>query len=371
MALGAAILVAWPVAAPAQPKAGDARPGDSFAAGADVSSLPAIIAHGGVYRDELGTGDALSILRRHGLRWVRLRLWHAPADGRCGLAGTLALARRAHAQGFSIFLDLHYSDTWADPGRQDPPAAWRHIRPLALEDSVRLYTRDVLRAFLAQGTPPALVQPGNEITSGMLWDTGRVGGRLDTPPQWRSLGRLLKAATRGVQEASPGRPGPGIVLHVDQGGNRATCRWFFDHLKDAGVEYDAIGVSFYPWWHGTLAGLRDNLDFMAERYHKDVYVVETAYPWTLQWFDSTANAVGRPAQLHSGYEASESGQAAFVGDVVRAVRAVPRGRGRGVFYWGAEWITARGAGSPWENAALFDDRGNLLHAADSLGTSAR
>lgn len=366
MALGALLLVAGPFAPPATPKARDARAGGTFAAGADVSSLPLIGSHGGVYRDERGAGDPLSILHRHGVNWVRLRLWHSPADGRCGLAETLALARRARGQGLSILLDLHYSDSWADPGRQDPPAAWRDLDMSALEDSVRSYTCAVVRAFGVQGTPPAVIQTGNEISSGMLWDSGRVGGRFDSPQQWRNLGRLLNAAARGAREGSSGSPRPRVLLHVDQGGNREACRWFFDNVKAQQVEYDAIGVSFYPWWHGTLSALRANLDSLASRYGKDVYVVETAYPWTLQWFDSTANIVGLPARLHVGYAATAAGQACFVRDVARAVRAVPKGRGRGVFYWGAESITAPGAGSAWENSALFDRRGMLLPAADSL-----
>ncbi|MEM0963249.1 MAG: glycosyl hydrolase 53 family protein, partial [Bacteroidota bacterium] len=163
---------------------------------ADVSALDDVEAAGAVFVD----GDPLLALRDRGLDTVRLRLWHTPEGGRDGLDAMLALAARADALGLDLLLDLHYSDTWADPGHQEPPLAWTGLDAATLADSVRQYTRRVVEAFDRQGTPPAVVQIGNEITGGMLWPTGRVGGAFDTPGQWRQLASLVRAGAEAVRE---------------------------------------------------------------------------------------------------------------------------------------------------------------------------
>ncbi|MBC8423661.1 glycosyl hydrolase 53 family protein, partial [bacterium] len=241
--------------------------------GADISFLPKIEDHGGVYTDGGAPGDLFAILADHGVNLIRLRLWHTPAEGYCDLDDTLAMALRAHALGQDVLLDFHYSDTWADPAHQTKPAAWAALPFAALVDSVRVRTRDVLLALRAQGTPPALVQLGNEITPGMLWDDGRVGGSYDTPEQWAQLAQLLTAARDGVDEAFAPDPGPRIMIHSDRGGDNGGCRWFFGNLLAQGFDFDVIGLSYYPWWHGTLADLEYNLDDLAVRYGKDIMVV--------------------------------------------------------------------------------------------------
>ena len=331
--------------------------------GADVSSLPQVEAGGGVFRDGGEPGDALEILAAHGVDLVRLRLWHAPPDGVCGLTSTLALARRAHAAGLSILLDLHYSDTWADPGHQTKPAAWAALPFPILADSVRTYTRDVTAALNAQGTPPALVQTGNEITAGMLWDDGRVGGRFDTPAQWTRLALLLTAAADGLVEACAPAPRPPIVLHVDRGGDNAGARRVCDALIAREAPFEVIGLSFYPWWHGGLEAFEANVDDLVERYDRDVLLVETAYPWTLGWFDDTHNPVGRTDHLLPGYPATPEGQHAFLEAVTGIIDTLPGRRGIGVVYWEPLWIAAPGYGSSWENLAVFDEAGNILPGA--------
>ncbi len=336
--------------------------GDSFLAGADVSFLPQVEAGGGVFMNEGVPGGFFTILRSQGIDTIRLRLWHAPADGHSGLEETLDLAARAHAAGLGILLDFHYSDTWADPGHQTKPAAWAGLSAAALSDSIRAYTRDVMAAFAVRDLTPEYVQIGNEITPGMLWDTGRVGGSFDTPAQWANLAALLQAAIAGIDDAVPGPKRPEIMLHIDRGGDNGGARWFFDNLVDQGVQFDLIGLSYYPWWHGSLADLDFNLDDLAVRYEKDLVVVETAYPWTLGWFDDTHNIVGLPEHLQPGYPATPEGQRAFLAAVLEIVRTVPGDRGRGVFWWAPEWIASAGFGSAWENLTLFDETGNALPA---------
>ena len=354
---------------PAPARAAAPQDGTGLVIGADLSFLPQEEAHGAVFRDSAGVADAIQILERHGLDYARLRLWHSPSDGHSGLAEVLGMALRLRQRGLGLLLDLHYSDTWADPGKQSIPAAWAGLGPAALEDSVYRYTRDVVAALAAQGTPPDIVQLGNEITGGMLWDRGRVGGSFDTPEQWQQLGALLKAAARGARESAPGVR---VMLHVDCGGDAATSQWFFDHVVAEGVSFDVIGLSYYPWWHGTLESLAQNLAALANRYDRDLFVVETSYPWTLDDLDGEGNIVGLPGQLLAGFAATPIGQAAFLRRLVETVSATPRGHGRGVFTWAPDWVSAPGLGSAGENLALFDGSGRLLPGADALAaTNAR
>ena len=345
----------------------------SYAIGADVSFLGKCEQDGVVFKENGKSKDVLETLRGHHYNWVRLRIFHDPSVGDWhlpnDLAYTLRLARRARSKGFHVLLDLHYSDTWADPGKQYVPAAWAGLPAAALEDSVYRYTRDVVAALAAQGTPPDLVQLGNEITGGMLWDQGRVGGVYDTPEQWQRLGALLKAATRGARESAPGAR---VMLHIDCGGDAATSQWFFDHVLAEGVAFDVIGLSYYPWWHGTLESLSQNLAALANRYDRDLFVVETSYPWTLENLDAQGNIVGLPGQLLPGFAATPVGQAAFLRRLVEVVSATPRSHGRGVFTWAPDWVSAPGMGSGGENLALFDGSGRLLPGADALAaTNAR
>ena len=323
--------------------------------GADLSSLPRVEAAGAVFREHDGAppADLLTLLRARGLDTVRLRAWHTPADVACSTAETAALAARAHEAGLQVLLDLHYSDTWADPGHQAPPRAWQGLPVNALADSVRAYTAGVLRALAARGVVPACVQLGNEITGGLLWDKGRIGGAFDTEAQRDNVALLLRAGIAGMDDGLPaGAARPLVMIHIDDAGNRG----LLDSLARRGVLFDVIGVSYYPWWHGSLTKLEANLRALAARYGKGVVVVETAYPWTLGWFDDTHNLVGQESQLLDGYPASFAGQAAFLGEVTRIVREVPGGLGLGVVWWEPAWL---GPGSAWENMGWVDERGVL------------
>lgn len=341
-----------------------------FIQGADVSHLPRIEAGGAVFSAGGVPGDPIAILRAHGVNTIRLRLWHTPAAGRSGLAEVLDLAERARDAGCDLLLDLHYSDTWADPGHQTKPAAWTGLPFTVLADSVRAYTRDVLTACASRGVAPSMVQLGNEISPGMLWDDGRVGGAWDTPAQWANLAALLQAAIAGVDEALSGADRPEIMIHIDRGGDNGGARWFYDHLIAEGVAFDVIGLSYYPWWHGSFAALDANLDDLATRYGKDLVVVETAYPWTLGWFDDTHNMVGLPEHLLPGYPDTPGGQQAFLASLLHIVQTVPDDRGRGVCWWEPCWIPSPDFGSPWENVALFDETGEALPALQEfMGTT--
>ena len=332
-------------------------------AGADLSFVPRLRALGAVYGPAGRREPLLPLLRRAGFELVRLRLWHTPAEPWQGLDATVAFAREVTAAGFALMLDLHYSDTWADPEHQTPPAAWTELLPTVLADSVAAYTTAVLTRFAAAGAMPAYVQIGNEIDGGLLWDAARVGWRgsvWDTPRQWSVLTTVLQAAAAAVRAAAPLAAGPRVVVHLAAGGDNAGCRRFCDHLAAAGVDYDVIGLSFYTWWHGTLWNLETNVRDLRARYGKEVMVVETGYPWTLAGRDDTGNFVTSTDPLPAGYPPTPAGQCDFLRDLRRVIATAG---GSGVIYWEPAFVPVTGGPpNPYENLTLFDFEGIPLPA---------
>jgi arabinogalactan endo-1,4-beta-galactosidase len=289
-----------------------------FIAGADVSFLRDLESQGVVFKDNGQPHPGLEILRHHGYNWVRLRIMNEPTPLPNTLAYTLAEARAARALGFRILLDFHYSNDWADPAHEKVPAAWAHLPHEQLTKAVFDFSHDVVTALREQGTMPDMVQIGNEITSGMMWPDGKL------PDRWPQLADLITAGVRGVESAKADQPRPAIMIHIDQGGNEETTKWFFDNLILNHVPFDVIGQSFYPWWQGSLKDLKNNLAFMAQRYKKPIIVVETAYDW--ESGEQFTN--GKPP-----FPETPAGQAQFLAAVVQAVKETPDGLGKGVFWW--------------------------------------
>ncbi len=322
--------------------------------GADVSSLKKSEDKGGVYRDENGVSSgALQILKEHGVNYIRLRVWVNPADGYHNKDRVLHMARRVKDQGLKLLVDFHYSDAWADPGKQFKPAAWKDYSFTQLVQAVYDHTYDVCRGLQAQDMPADMVQVGNEINNGLLWPDGKT-------PQWDNLAALLESGCEAVKTCH--RP-TAIMLHLAEGGDNTGARNWFDHVLARDVQFDLIGLSHYTYWHGSLADLQYNLNDLAARYQKDVVIAETAYPFTLAEADSQKNVVHSASQLTRGYAATEAGQAAMLRDVMTVVRAVPGGRGLGIFYWEPTWTVVAGngwdpgdpaSGNEWENQALFN-----------------
>jgi len=334
-----------------------------FLKGGDVSLLRAIEQAGGVWREDGRPKDPLAIFRDAGCNTLRLRLFHTP-NGRGGvvndLAYTKALGRRIKRAGFRLLLDFHYSDTWADPGHQITPAAWKDLDLPALCQAVRTYTRDAVLALDKAGARPDIVQVGNEIGHGLLWPTGKPG---NSDEGWRRLADLVHAGIRGTGDAEAGGPPIQVMIHHQAGGNPGAVRWFFDHLAERGVRFDLIGLSYYPWWHGTLEDLRQTLAATARRYDKDIVLVETA---TLY---KPGREHGRDTILREplpGYPASPAGQKAFLEEVLRIVRATPGGHGRGVLWWAPEVIAAGGRTRGYQDRALFDADGHALPALSAF-----
>ncbi len=322
---------------------------DEYAVGADLSFLAAAEQSGRVFKDHGVAKPGLDLFRDHGYNWIRLRLFHSPNQLPNNLDYTIKLAKAAKERGYRFLLDVHYSDTWADPQKQFIPRAWRGMSHAELDEAVFEYTRDTINAFRDADVTPDMVQIGNEVIGGMLWPDGRL------PQNWDNFADLLKAGIRGVKAATPPAEAdagndrvvaqPKIMIHIDRGGDRRATKAFFDQCRNHGVEFDVIGQSFYPWWHGSLDDLRENLAFTANEYGKDIYLVEVAYNW-------------RPAEYRDGpgpYPETPEGQRQFLADVDRVVRATPNGHGKGIFWW--EPAVPR---SPIASRGMFDDDGNAL-----------
>jgi arabinogalactan endo-1,4-beta-galactosidase len=333
-----------------------------FIAGVDASHLKFFEDHGVVYRESGDIRDALEVFRSRNMNCVRLRLFTSsstqaqadPYNRINNLDYTVPLAARVKKAGLKFLLDFHYSDTWADPGKQTKPAAWTNLSFSALEQRMLEYNSNCIVAFKAVGAMPDYVQVGNEITSGILWPDGRVGGAYESPTQWSQLSRLLKAAIRGIRDASGNEP-PKVMIHIDRGGDWTATQWYFDNLERQQVEFDFIGQSYYPFWHGSLGALRDCLTRAADRYGKPVVVAETAFPWT-----NSADVVGFPA--------TPEGQSRYVLRLAEIVKGVPGGLGRGIIWWGTEYQRLNGVGTAgFEYRSFFDTGGNILPAAATLG----
>ena len=329
-----------------------------FLLGGDISMLTRIERAGAVFREAGKPDDPIRILKRHGCDCFRLRLFVNPNHVNAvvnDLAYTRTLAKRVKAAGMKLLLDLHYSDTWADPGKQTKPAAWKDLPFDALVKKVEDYTAAAIADLRKAGALPEIVQIGNEIAPGMLWPDGQVGGKFNTDKQWDQLAALLKAGIRGVRKGQ----GPGgrvrTMIHIHAGGSWARTKHFFDRIRARGVEFDMIGLSFYPWWHGRLEDLSDNLRHTIEAYGKDVVVVETAYPHR--------QAPRWENEKNMAWPISPAGQRAFLEAVIQTVRAAPGGRGKGVLWWYPESVPVEGL-KIWfgGTAALFDAKGNALPA---------
>lgn len=360
--------------------------------GADVSTLLEVERHGGRFSREDGSAaDALEILKENGINLIRLRLWNDPYDGDahpygagiCDLDTVMTLAARAGALGIPWMLDFHYSDFWADPGKQIPPKAWRTLDADGLERAVYDYTGSVMRSLEAAGLLPSVVSIGNEITNGLLWPLGRT-------PNFANIARFVSAGIRAVREVSAETK---VMIHLDNGGNNAIYRgWFGRYFECGGADFDIIGLSYYPYWHGPIGGLRDNMMDIARRYGKELVVAETSAGFTLEDYadferltPETRKGMAATERLaaRTEYPMTPEGQSRFMRDLADVIRDVPEGLCRGFIYWEPAWIPVpevgwaseaalrytgeKGpGGNEWANQALFDYTGRALPALGAM-----
>lgn len=320
--------------------------------GTDISFLPEIEAAGVKFYDAANAEkNMLDILKASGVNTIRLRLWHTPESEHASLPEVKALAARVKAKGMNVWLALHYSDTWADPGHQTKPVAWSEVSFADLQDSVYLYTKKVV-----QEINPDIIQIGNEINGGFLLPDGGT----DNVPNFVAL---LKKGIQAVRETSPNTQ---IMVHI---AGFTVATWFYQQLKTHAVDYDLIGLSYYPIWHGkNLATVQATINGLGASFNKPVVIAETAYPFSLLWEDWTNNIVGQDDQLIPGYPATPQGQKNFLLKIREMLTESPSGHG--FCYWGSEWVSFKGDqatnGSTWENQALFDFNNKALPALEAF-----
>lgn len=356
-----------------------------FYFGADLSYVNQILDHAGVYKDDGVAQSPYKIFKNHGANVVRLRLWHNPSWTKevYGAAGTqlyndlpdvaksIALSK---AEGMSVLLDLHYSDTWADPGKQEIPAAWKGIKDIdVLKDSVYDYTLKVFKYLGVRNLTPEWVQVGNETNCGMLYSNALPGFPACNVcnGEWQRMGIVVNSAINAVKDATASSSvKTKILLHVADPKN---VSWWFDNMTDAAKgnvrNFDAVGFSYYPLWHTTvpLDQLSDNISTFKSKYGKPVMILETAYPWTTASDDNYNNQFGSQTPIN-GYPFTKQGQYDLM---VKLTQEVKSGGGQGVMYWEPAWISSDlkdlwGTGSSWENNTFFDFDGNTIEGIDYM-----
>lgn len=316
--------------------------------GTDFSQLPKIEGWNYDFKSADSTSkDALEILAESGLNCVRVKVWNNPTgDG--SLEELIPFVGRIKALDMQVMLTLHYSDTWADPGAQDVPSEWANLDFNTLLDSVYENTKHVVEVLA-----PDYVQIGNEINHGLM----HPFGLRDGDGQFQ---QLLDAGIRGAKAADS------TVITILHYAGFTNAKPFYNIVDS--LDFDWIGLSYYPKWHGTDMDALEAACFeMQDSFHRPVAIVETSYAWTLGWNDWTNNHIGSAADLHPDYPATKAGQAAFI----QRMRTLTDSLGTGLVYWGAELVAYKGPqaqdGSPYENQALFDFEGIAVPAMAELG----
>lgn len=333
----------------------------NFFFGVDLSYTNEMDDCGATYQVNGIPQEPFAIFARNGANLVRARLWHNPTwTNYSTLADVQKTFTRAQAAGMHTLLTIHYSDEWADPGRQSIPEAWQGFDTPQLAQAVYDYTRDVLLTLHENGVMPHFVQVGNETNGGLLKEA--VG--LD----WPRDAQLFNAGIQAVRDVTNELgQGPQIVLHVAQPEN--TGWWFQEAVANRVTDFDVIGISYYPQWSRmSISQLGGQISYLRNQFGKAVMVVETAYPWTLEAAPETADNI-----LNQGlrqYGISPQGQRDFLVDLTQTI--INNG-GLGVVYWEPAWVptnctTRWGQGSHWENATFFDFQHNneLLPAIEFL-----
>ena len=361
-----------------------------FIKGMDISTWFELERLGAKYYDAGKERDLLSILHAYGVNSIRLRLWNDPYSGTGqpygagtnDLATTIHMAKKARQMGMGFLLDLHYSDFWADPGKQFVPKAWRGLDATGLEKAVYDFTKETLESLKQADTFPSMIQIGNELSNGLLFPLGRY-------PEYDHIARFVNAGIRAARTVDENLP---VMIHLDNGGNNALYRDWFDHYMERGEDFEVIGLSYYPFWHGTMVGLENNMNDIAKRYGKDLNVVEVSMGFTMedyQDFEGLATEERKGYATRQAlvdqieYPMTKQGQADFMQDIMTRIARVSGGKGGGFYYWEPAWLPISGSGwatpesleyiedtgpcgNEWANQALFDYHGNVLPALKTI-----
>lgn len=311
-----------------------------FAKGADIGWLSQMEASGKKFYDVNGNQiDCIALLKSLGINSIRLRVWVNPSAGYCNKADVLAMAIRAKNAGMKVMIDFHYSDSWADPGKQNKPAAWLSLNFADLQTAVYNYTYDVINTLEMNGVKPTWVQTGNEINNGLLWPTGQItgtgaGGAANYAALINSGYNAVKAVDTAIK----------IILHISNGYDDNLFRFNLDALKGSGGKWDITGMSSYPSTSGWAANNTSVLATMQDvisRYGKPVMVCETG-------IDVNSAAIGQQMLTDMMTKTASLGN-----------------NGLGLFYWEPE------AYGGWQNYSLgaFDATGKPTIAMSAFSAT--
>jgi len=354
-----------------------------FINGMDVSMINELEEAGARYFHHGKETDIFKIFKNTGVNLIRLRLWNDPysesgeayGGGTNDLSTTLLLAKRSVKNGLKLMIDFHYSDFWADPSKQHKPKAWKKLTGEKLNNEVYQYTLSVLKTLAENHTTPQYVQIGNEITNGLLWPDGHIDC-------FTSMVKLLASGIRAVREFDEKIR---IVLHLDCGSDNRLYRDWFGRTADYGLDYDIIGMSYYPYWNDSLEKLLYNMDDISATFAKDIIVAETAFGYTTDDLGCKGMIFAQELAQKVPYPASKEGQMQYLKALIDTIGRVKNKRCLGFIYWEPAWLPYPECawtkepgyqylendnglvGNSWANQALFDKYGNANPVFDLLG----
>jgi len=295
--------------------------------GGDFSIMKKMEDRGGLYKIDGFVQEGMEIFSENGYSWARLRIFHTPnmVGPVCNdLNYTIELAKNAKKFGMKVLLNFHYSDTWADPGHQTVPAAWEGLSFKLIQDSLTNYTKNIINSMDQAGVLPDMVQIGNEINNGLLWPHGKLWIEPEIT-HWDELAKILKAGIRGVKEAQNGSEIP-IMIHAATGGDVNSSYNFYKNIVDRNVDFEVIGLSYYPWWHGTFVELESNILYLSTKFPHEFSIVETAY-YSSNWYPEPAQWI----LSVQPYPPTEQGQYNFMFELAQIIKKQPRVKT--LFYW--------------------------------------
>ena len=343
--------------------------------GGDISLLPEYINANAKYYNYQGqsVSSPLQLFHDEGLNAMRVRLFVNPSDytgsdkdpNACqDLEYVKSLGKQIKDAGFDLILDFHYSDTWADPAKQWTPAAWVSLTDEQLYDKIYEYTKDALTQMCDAGATPDFIQPGNEISYGMLWGAYNASASslkkcyVNSSANWDRFTTLLENAIKACREVCPDAK---VILHTERVQQTNVLSNFYTKMKNANIDYDIIGLSYYPAWHGNLATLESALNAMTTAFpDKDIMIVETgySYAWAIP---------GTSFDYSSVYPYTDAGQNSYTVDLISLLNKYDNVKG--LFWWWMEYNANGTSLSGWYNAPLFDSRtGRATAALSSLKT---
>jgi arabinogalactan endo-1,4-beta-galactosidase len=361
-----------------------------FIKGMDLSTLLEMERCGAVYYDHGKEKDILSLMKGYDVDTIRLRLWNDPKSeagepygaGGNDLETTIEIGKRVTEAGLGVLLNFHYSDFWADPGKQIKPKAWAGYSTDELEKAVYDFTCESLKKVLDAGVNVTMIQVGNELSNGLLWPEGKV-------PNYDNIARFVNAGIIACREVKREIP---IMLHLDNGGNNELYRRWFDNFIKRGEDFDFIGLSYYPFWHGTLDMLEENMNDLAERYGKELIIAEVSMGFTMEDYadreklspDKRKGYATRPELIKKvPYPMTVQGQYDFTRDLLNRLAGIKDNKAKGFFWWEPAWLPLPGSGwateaslkymndpgpcgNEWANQALFDYDGNALQTLELI-----